>query len=125
MTAERPPGPAFLAHKLRSDRLVAVVQRSSQLARLKTISFAELVKLPLILREDGSKTRQLLLAEAARRDLALSTTIEIESREAAREAAAEGLGLAIMSQGELVPECPLVPLYPDAVSVARLLQQHL
>jgi DNA-binding transcriptional LysR family regulator len=101
VTAERPPGPAFLARKLRSDRLVAVVQRSSQLARLKTISLADLLKLPLILREEGSMTRQLLLAEAARRDLAPTTTIEIESREAAREAAAQGLGLAIMSEGEL------------------------
>lgn len=114
VTAERPPSPAFLAHKLRSDRLVAVVQRSSQLARLKSIDFAELMKLPLILREDGSKTRQLLLAEAARRDLAMSTTIEIESREAAREAAAEGLGLAIMSEGELTPDGRLAVLaVPD------------
>ncbi|WP_395689264.1 LysR substrate-binding domain-containing protein [Aestuariivirga sp.] len=114
VTAERPPGPAFLARKLRSDRLVAVVQRSSQLARLKTISLADLLKLPLILREEGSMTRQLLLAEAARRDLAPTTTIEIESREAAREAAAQGLGLAIMSEGELTPDGRLAVLgIPD------------
>ena len=114
ITAERPPGPAFLARKLRSDRLVAVVQRSSRLAKLPDMPFAQLVKLPLILREQGSMTRTLLLDEAQRRGLTLSGSIEIESREAAREAAAHGLGLAIMSQGELVPDERLAVLaIPD------------
>mgnify|MGYP001806339634 CR=1 FL=1 len=114
ITAERPPGPAFLARKLRSDRLVAVVQRSSRLAKLQDMPFAQLLKLPLILREEGSMTRTLLLEEANRRGLTLSGSIEIESREAAREAAAQGLGLAIMSQGELVPDGRLAVLaIPD------------
>ena len=114
ITAERPPGPAFLARKHRSDRLVAVVQRSSRLAKLPDMPFAQLVKLPLILREQGSMTRTLLLDEAQRRGLTLSGSIEIESREAAREAAAHGLGLAIMSQGELVPDGRLAVLaIPD------------
>ena len=114
VTAERPPEPSFLARKLRSDRLVAVVQRSSRLSKLKEIGFEQLVRLPLILREEGSVTRRLLLEEAARRGLALSGAIEIESREAAREAAAQGLGLAIMSEGELVPDGRLAVLaIPD------------
>jgi len=110
VTAERPPEPAFLSRTLRSDPLVAVVQRSSRLSKLKELNFAELVKLPLILREEGSMTRKLLLEEAARRGLSLSGAIEIESREAAREAAAQGLGLAIMSEGELVPDGRLAVL---------------
>jgi aminoethylphosphonate catabolism LysR family transcriptional regulator len=114
VTAERPPEPAFLARKLRSDRLVAVVQRSSKLSRRKHMPFAELVRLPLILREEGSMTRRLLLEEVSRRGLTLPNTIEIESREAAREAAAQGLGLAIMSEGELVPDGRLAVLaVPD------------
>ncbi|MCA3556267.1 LysR substrate-binding domain-containing protein [Aestuariivirga sp.] len=114
ITAGRPAEPGFLAKKLRSDRLVAVVQRSSRLAKLREMPFAQLVKLPLILREEGSMTRSLLLEEARRRGLALSGAIEIESREAAREAAAQGLGLAIMSQGELVPDGRLAALaIPD------------
>jgi len=114
VTAERPPEPSFLSRKLRSDRLVAVVQRSSRLSKLKEIGFAALLRLPLILREEGSVTRRLLLEEAARRGLTLSGTIEIESREAAREAAAQGLGLAIMSEGEIVPDGRLAVLaIPD------------
>ncbi|WP_395661407.1 LysR substrate-binding domain-containing protein [Aestuariivirga sp.] len=114
VTAERPPEASFLSRRLRSDRLVAVVQRSSRLSTLKEVAFTDLVRLPLILREEGSMTRKLLLAEAARRCLTLSATIEIESREAAREAAAQGLGLAIMSEGELVPDGRLAVLaIPD------------
>jgi aminoethylphosphonate catabolism LysR family transcriptional regulator len=114
VTAERPSNPALLARQLRSDRLVAVVQRSSRLAKLKQIGFEQLLKLPLILREDGSMTRKLLLEEAARRGLRLHDTIEIESREAAREAAAQGLGIAIMSEGELSPDGRLATLdVPD------------
>ncbi|MCA3561654.1 MAG: LysR family transcriptional regulator [Aestuariivirga sp.] len=114
ITAGRPAEPGFLARKLRSDRLVAVVQRSSRLAKLKEMTFAQLVKLPLIVREEGSMTRSLLLEEARKRGLALSVSIEIESREAAREAAAQGLGLAIMSQGEIAPDGRLAVLaIPD------------
>lgn len=114
VTAERPPEPSFLARKLRSDALVAVVQRSSRLSKLKDIGFADLIRLPLILREEGSMTRRLLLEEASRRGLTLAGTIEIESREGAREAAAQGLGLAIMSEAELVPDGRLAVLaIPD------------
>jgi LysR family transcriptional regulator, low CO2-responsive transcriptional regulator len=114
VTAERPSESSFLARQIRSDPLVAVVQRSSRLSKLKELGFVELVKLPLILREEGSMTRKLLLQEVSRRGLTLSGTIEIESREAAREAAAQGLGLAIMSEGELVPDGRLAVLaIPD------------
>ena len=110
VTAGRPSDPALLARLLRSDPLVAVVQRSSKLAKLRNLSFEQLVKLPLILREVGSMTRTLLLDEVQRRGLVLKDTIEIESREAAREAAALGLGLAIMSKGELAPDHRLATL---------------
>jgi LysR family transcriptional regulator, low CO2-responsive transcriptional regulator len=114
VTAERPSDPALLARQLRSDPLVAIVQRTSKLAKRKSIGFEQLLQLPLILREEGSMTRTLLLDEAQRRGLGLSGAIEIESREAAGEAAAQGLGLAIMSEGELVPDNRLAVLaIPD------------
>ena len=114
VTAERGADETLLSRLLRSDPLVAVVQRSSKLARFKHIALADLVKLPLILREEGSTTRRLLLDEVRQRDLRLADTIEIESREAAREAAAQGVGLAIMSEGELVPDGRLATLaIPD------------
>lgn len=110
VTAEPSADDALLARRLRSDRLVAVVQRSSKLSRLRRVSFGDLVRLPLILREEGSATRRLLLDEVRQRGLKLADTIEIEGREAAREAAAQGIGLAIMSEGELVPDGRLAVL---------------
>ena len=68
------------------------------------MSLEKLANQTLILREEGSVTRRLLLEELRRRKIKPASTIDIESREAAREAVAQGLGVAIMSQGELVPD---------------------
>lgn len=110
VTAERPASDAVLAKRLREDRLVAVVAKSKAAQLARKLSFARLASLPLILREQGSVTRQLLTDEMRRRGLKPAASIEIESREAAREAAAQGLGLAIMSQGELQADPRLLTL---------------
>jgi aminoethylphosphonate catabolism LysR family transcriptional regulator len=110
VTAERPAGDPVRASLLRRDPMVAVVERRSRLAKLKRITFQELASLPLILREEGSRTRQMLTDTARRRGLRLSDTIDIESREAAREAAAQGVGVAVMPMGELVPDARLASL---------------
>lgn len=105
VTADRPPGEAYLARLLRRDRLVAVAAQGAQMPRRMTL--ARLAAGTLILREAGSVTRNLLTAELQARMIKPASTIEIESREAAREAAAQGLGIAIMSEGELVPDTRL------------------
>jgi DNA-binding transcriptional LysR family regulator len=100
VTAERPGGEQVLARRLRQDRLVVVARRQG--AKLgEALGFAELAQLPLILREEGSVTRRLLVSEAQRRGLTLAIAMEIEGREAVREAVAQGLGVAVMSEGEL------------------------
>lgn len=103
VTAEQPQASDVLARRLRTHPLVAVVQRDAPAPGPK-LAFKKLANLPLILREDGSVTRKLLLEEAQRRGLTLTPAIEIESREAAREAVAQGLGVAVMSEGELAPD---------------------
>jgi aminoethylphosphonate catabolism LysR family transcriptional regulator len=103
VTAERPRGEEVLARRLRTHPLVAVARRKG--TRLgTTLRFSKLADLPLILREEGSMTRRLLLDEAQQRGLKLTPAMEIESREAAREAVAQGLGVAVMSAGELAPD---------------------
>jgi aminoethylphosphonate catabolism LysR family transcriptional regulator len=104
VTAERPSSESFLAKRLRQDRLVAVAARASPWAKPARMSFAKLAELPLILREEGSVTRRLLLDELRHRSLKPTIALDIESREAAREAAAQGLGLVVMSEGELTPD---------------------
>lgn len=100
VTAERPAAESILSTRLREDRLVAVMAHGAtpQAGRL---TLAKLAASPLILREEGSVTRRLLTDELRRRGLKPATVIEIEGREAAREAAAQGLGIAIMSEGEI------------------------
>lgn len=100
VTAERPASDQIMARLLRRDRLVAVAPGDGP----RRMTLEKLIAMPLILREEGSMTRRLLLDELHRRGLKPAATIDIESREAAREAVAQGLGVAIMSEGELMPD---------------------
>jgi LysR family transcriptional regulator, low CO2-responsive transcriptional regulator len=101
IVAEAPASELFLSRKIREDRLVCVLAHNHPLARRKSLRFAELIAGPLIIREKGSVTRALLEAEIGRRGSQHARLIEIEGREAANEAVAQGLGLGIISRGEL------------------------
>jgi aminoethylphosphonate catabolism LysR family transcriptional regulator len=107
VTADKPASDTIASRKLREDELVVVAAADSPLARKARISFAELASAPLILREQGSATRRLLMDEMARRNLKPLEVTEIEGRESAREAAAQGLGLAVMSMGEMTQDSRL------------------
>ena len=80
------------------------LRRSHPLAQKKLTDFQAIGKFPIVLREAGSMTRTLFLEEAARQKMALSSVTEIASREAVSEAVAQGLGIGIVSEGEIVPD---------------------
>lgn len=105
--AETPPQQAYHARLLRDDEIQAFTAATHPFAKRAEISFAEFLQQPVVLREEGSATRGLLLAEIARRALVLANVMEIESREAAREAVASGLGVGIISSAEIVPDARL------------------
>jgi aminoethylphosphonate catabolism LysR family transcriptional regulator len=98
------PQQDYHARLLRDDAISAFVPATHAFAKRQEITFAEFVQQPLVLREEGSVTRTLFLEEVARRGLALASVLEIESREAAREAVASGLGVGIVSTAEIVPD---------------------
>jgi aminoethylphosphonate catabolism LysR family transcriptional regulator len=102
--AGAPPQQDYHARLLRDDAISAFTASTHPFARRSEICFAEFVGQPVVLREEGSMTRKLLLEELARRALSLGNVIEIESREAAREAVASGMGVAIVSAAEIVPD---------------------
>ena len=112
IVAETPASELFLSRKIREDRLVCLLAHGHPLARRKSLRFAELIEGPLIIREKGSVTRALLEAEIGRRSSPHAKLIEIEGREAANEAVAQGLGLGIISRGELSrdPRLHVVPI---------------
>ncbi len=102
VTAERPQNETIGAIKLREDALVLVVPRKSPLK--KPASFDVLMDFPLIMREQGSTTRKLLTDEMQRRGFHQRQVIEIEGREAVCETVAQGLGVAVMSAGEVASD---------------------
>lgn len=111
---EIPKGREFDMLKLNSTPIIAFVARTHPLAGTKSMSFAELVKHPLVLRERGSKTRQKLEAMASEQGAALRPSIEAEGREAVREIVASGSGIGFVSQAEFGQDGRLVPIAIDA-----------
>ncbi|MGI9464403.1 MAG: LysR substrate-binding domain-containing protein, partial [Aestuariivirgaceae bacterium] len=59
---------------------------------------------PLIMREQGSETRRLIEEKFNELGLSPDDITEIEGREAAREAVAQGLGVGIVSSGEFLED---------------------
>jgi aminoethylphosphonate catabolism LysR family transcriptional regulator len=93
-------GSRLHAKPLRRDRLVAFVARTHPWARRRRIDLADLADQRLVLREQGSATRQIFETEMARRGLALGEVLDMNSREAVRETVAAGLGIGVVSVSE-------------------------
>jgi LysR family transcriptional regulator, low CO2-responsive transcriptional regulator len=89
------------SHLISSDRLVAVAVTKWPWASKASITWRELAQQPLILREAGSHTRELMLLAFQQQGLTWKVALEVEGREACFEAVAQGLGLAVVSAGEL------------------------
>jgi len=99
------PGDARLhALPLRTDRLVAFVDRRHPWARRRKIRLEELGGRRLVLREVGSTTRRLFEAAMARRGLPIGEVLEIGSREAIREAVIMGVGVGAVSEKEYIAD---------------------
>jgi len=107
VVAEVPALPQFASQLLREDRLAAFVSSGHPWARRRHIAFEELAGTTLVLREPGSVTRKLLEQELNARHIAPQAVFEVEGRESAREAVAQGFGLGIVSAGEFVDDARL------------------
>jgi len=91
----------LLCKTLSRGPLVAFVARNHPWASRAAITLADLDDLPMVLREQGSMTRQLLEAEMRRAGLRLRPAIEVEGREAVRELVLAGMGVGLVSAAEL------------------------
>jgi aminoethylphosphonate catabolism LysR family transcriptional regulator len=85
---------------LRNDPMVAFVSRNHPWEDRESICLADLDDTPLVLREIGSVTRQTLEEEMARAGFRIRPAIEVEGREAAREAVVVGIGVGVVSAAE-------------------------
>lgn len=91
---------ALISLVLSSSPLLAFVAADHPWAGRESIVLADLDDQPLVLRERGSMTRQLIEEELQREGLRLRSAIEVEGREAVFETVAGGLGVGIVSAAE-------------------------
>ncbi len=97
---EKPQSSEFETIQLGSTPIVGFAARGHALEKQAQISVAELANWPLVLREEGSKTRQSLIAAAKAKGIKLSPSISAEGREAVSEIVAAGGGVGVVSQAE-------------------------
>ena len=90
----------LLSHVLSSAPLVAFVGLEHPWAGRESIVLADLDDTPLVLRERGSMTRQMIEDELRREGLRVRSALEVEGREAVFEMVAAGLGVGIVSAAE-------------------------
>jgi len=82
------------------DPLVAFVSKQNPLAARDGITLKELSDAPLIIREPGSRTRNQTEREFENAGLSIKIAMEVQGREAAREAVAANIGVGIVSRPE-------------------------
>jgi len=93
-------GSDFKKVELGSTPIIAIAAKNYLEAPTQSMRFADIVKLPIVLREHGSKTRQLLEEEATRRKIKLKPIMEVEGREAMRDIVGSGAGIGFVSDAE-------------------------
>lgn len=96
-----PNDPRFETVFYRRLRVDVVVAADHPWAARNSIAIAELSDQPMILREPESTTRQAFEAAAQKAGISVRTEMEINNREAIREAVVLGLGLSVGAETEL------------------------
>ena len=95
-----PDDPRLQSMPLRTDPLVAFVSKSHKWAKRRTITLKELCSEPLVMREQGSKTRLTFEQELDEKQISIEIALEAEGRAAAREAVAAGIGAGVVSKAD-------------------------
>lgn len=108
ITARNSSDPRLLSLPLRTDRLVLFAPKTHPVMRAAgtaaAIPLAALAGTDLVMRETGSVTREVFEARLAEAGVRPGTIIEVEGREAVREAVAAGFGIGIVFDSELPPD---------------------
>ena len=95
----------------REHPVMLILPAGHPLARGDSLRLEQLAGQPLIFRERGSNTRRLFEQALLERNVAVKVAMQIGSREAIREAVAQGLGISFVSAREHVPD-PRIRLMP-------------
>jgi LysR family transcriptional regulator, low CO2-responsive transcriptional regulator len=100
VTAKKVSDPRVHSILLRTDRLVIFVPRSHSWATRKSLALKALAGRDLVIRERGSITREVFEARLAEAGVKPGALVEVETREAVKEAVAAGFGIGIIFDSE-------------------------
>jgi LysR family transcriptional regulator, low CO2-responsive transcriptional regulator len=103
--------PRLYSMKLREDRLVLFVQRRHPWAQRRRIPLSDLAGRDLVVRERGSITREVFETRLAEAGLKPGTLIEVQTREAVREAVAAGFGIGVVFESEFGNDARFRPIH--------------
>jgi len=100
VAAERPRASQLHMVHFRTYPLVAYVPRDHEWSRRKTVRPIDFHGQPIIVREPSSLTRTKFMRALKKAGAVPSIVIEIDNREATREAVALGMGIGVMGSPE-------------------------
>ena len=100
VTAKETSDPRIHSLRLRTDHLVVFVPAGHAWARRRRIALGALAGCELVLRERGSITREVFEARLAQASVRPASIVEVQSREAVREAVAAGFGVGVIFDSE-------------------------
>jgi DNA-binding transcriptional LysR family regulator len=78
------------------EELVAITSHQHPFANKGSLSLKEIAEYPLIIREEGSSTRKVVLTALQSMDITPSQLIEVKSTEFIKEWVAQGRGISIL-----------------------------
>ncbi len=99
--AKRVSDPRLYSLPIRDDRLVVFVPVGHRWARRRTLAMGDLAGCDLVLRERGSITREVFESRLAEMSVLPGRLLEVETREAVREAVLAGFGIGVVFEREL------------------------
>jgi aminoethylphosphonate catabolism LysR family transcriptional regulator len=102
--------PRLHSVKFKEDRLIVFVPVAHPWSRRARVALGELAGRDLVLRERGSITREVFEESLAAADVRPGAIIEVQTREAVREAVAEGFGIGVVFHSEFGNDRRFAPL---------------
>lgn len=102
--------PQIFCLPYREQALVIFAATSHELARKQEVSLTDLMNQEFVMREEGSGTRKAFQEALKANGIRIKTSVEMRSREAVREAVAQGLGLGVVADRAYLPGPGLVKL---------------
>ena len=87
------------------DELVLIVSPRHRWARRRTVGPAALASEPLLMREEGSATRDVMMRALLQAGVRYQTAMELDHTEAIKQAVRANVGLSVMSRRAVDEEC--------------------